>query len=155
MLIVRPAGWFSWDFEVYEEAGRLAGEVRLSAWRERGSVAIGGVEYRVTREGMLGAFVLEGPGGVAAQAEKPSAFSRAFALEYGGRQLTLKAAAVWSRRFVLGDAGATIGAVVPAGIFSRQARAELPEDNPPEVRLFVIWLSLMMWRRETRAARRQ
>ena len=47
----------------------------------------------------------------------------------------------------------SLAAVVrPARALGRQARADLPEDMPLEVRLFVLWLTLMLWKRQQQAA---
>jgi hypothetical protein len=152
MLIATPKRWFSWDFEVHEGGGQPVGDVRVSAWRERGSVTVGGIEYPVTREGVVGAFVLGGAGGVLARAMKPSAVRRLFTLEHDGKEYTLKAVYAWGRDFTLLDGEVEIGVVRPERVFGRQARADLPEDMPLAVRLFVVWLSLMLWKRQQQAA---
>jgi hypothetical protein len=152
MLIATPKRWFSWDFEVHEGGGQPVGDVRVSAWRERGAVTVGGTEYPVTREGVVGAFTLAGAGGVLARAMKPSAFHRAFTLEYDGKEYVLKATSAWGRGFALLDGEVQIGAVRPARALGRQARVDLPEDMPLEVRLFVLWLTLMLWKRQQQAA---
>jgi hypothetical protein len=152
MLIATPKRWFSWDFEVHEGGGQPVGDVRVSAWRERGAVTVGGIKYPVTREGVVGAFTLAGAGGVLARAMKPSALHRMFTLEHDGREYVLKATSAWGRNFALLDGEVQIGAVRPARLFGRQARADLPEDMPLEVRLFAIWLTLMLWKRQQQAA---
>jgi hypothetical protein len=152
MLIATPKRWFSWDFEVHKGGGQPVGDVRVSAWRERGAVTVGGIEYPVTREGVVGAFTLSDAGGVLARAVKPSALHRMFTLEHDGKEYVLKAASAWGRDFALLDGEVQIGAVRPARLFGRQARAELPEDMSLEVRLFVIWLTLMLWKRQQQAA---
>jgi hypothetical protein len=152
MLIATPKRWFSWDFEVHEGGGEPVGDVRVSAWRERGAVTVGGIEYPVTREGVVGAFTLAGAGGVLARAMKPSALHRMFTLEHDGKEYVLKATSAWGRGFSLLDGEVHIGAVRPARLCGRQARADLPEDMPLEVRLFAIWLTLMLWKRQQQAA---
>jgi hypothetical protein len=152
MLIATPKRWFSWDFEVREGGGAPVADLKLSMWRERGAITVGGIEFGVTREGLVGAFILEGAGGALARAEKPSAFRRAFAIESGGRQYALKAASVWGRSFALLDGDREIGAVSSARVFSRQACADLPEDMPLEVRSFMIWLVLMIWKRQQQSS---
>jgi hypothetical protein len=152
MLIATPKRWFSWDFEVHEGGGQPVGDVRVSAWRERGAVTVDGIEYPVTREGVVGAFTLAGAGGVLARAVKPSALHRMFTLEHDGKEYVLKAVSAWGRDFALLDGEVQIGVVRPARALGRQARADLPEDMPLEVRLFVLWLTLMLWKRQQQAA---
>jgi hypothetical protein len=153
MLIATPKRWFSWDFEVHEGGGQPVGDVRVSAWRERGAITVGGIEYPVTRGALLsGVVTLSDVGGVLARAVKPSAFRRAFTLEHDGKEYVLKAASAWGRDFALLDGEREIGVVRPARALGRQARADLPEDMPLEVRLFVLWLTLMLWKRQQQAA---
>ena len=148
-----PKHWFSWDFAIQDATRHPVAEVRLSSWRERGAVSVEGVEHRVSRHGVLrGAFVLEGGGSVLARAEKPSAFRREFQIEHDGKQYTLKARSIWRRERVLYDGDQEIGAVVPEGLFNRRARVELPDDLPLVLRLFVVWLTMLLWKRDSDAA---
>ena len=152
MLTVVPKRWFSWDFDVEDDNRMPVGEVRLSAWRERGAVSAEGFENTVSRESALGAFVLERSGQVLARAEKPSAFRRTFAIEYDGKTYMLKALSAFGRAFVLYHDDLAIGTLAPTGFWTRRARVELPEDMPLTLKLFVIWLTLLHWKREADAS---
>jgi hypothetical protein len=153
MLKVMPKRWRSWDFAVIDERGQEVGEVRLSAWRERGSVVAGGLEYKVSRERALGtSFVLEGAGSSVARADKQSAFRRAFAIVQGEKEYVLRARSAWRREMVLYEDLTKIGTVAPHSAFGRQARADLPEDLPLEFKLFVVWLALVLWKRQQQSA---
>jgi hypothetical protein len=153
MLSAVPKHWFSWDFAIQDATRHPVAEVRLSSWRERGAVSVQGVEHRVSRHGVLrGAFVLERGGSVLARAEKPSAFRREFQIEHDGKQYTLKARSIWRRERVLYDGDKEIGAVVPEGLFNRRARVELPDDLPLVLRLFVVWLTMLLWKRDSDVA---
>jgi len=150
---ITPKHLFVWDFVVRDDRGQEIGEVRLSAWRERGSVVAGGLEYRISRERAVGTvFVLEGAGSAMARAEKGSAFRRAFAVVHGGKEYALRARSAWRREMVLFDDGAEIGSVAPERAWGRRARVDLPEGFPLELGLFIIWLSLVLWKRQERAA---
>jgi hypothetical protein len=160
MLTIIPKAWYSWDFDVMDRDRQLA-HMDLSSWSEKGIVTVEGVEHRVYREGVMsGDFVLERGGTVLARASKPSAFFNTFVLAYQGRQYTLEKKSAWGRAFVLrsrlGEAGSVretqIGSVVPAGAWTRKASADLPDDWPLPLRVFVIWLATVMWRREADAA---
>jgi hypothetical protein len=64
MLTAVPKRWFSWDFTVTEESQAVA-DIDISWWREKGILTVQGVDYRVSREGMMsGDFVLESAGSV-------------------------------------------------------------------------------------------
>jgi hypothetical protein len=145
--------WFVWDFAVRDDRGQEVGQVRLSAWRERGYVVAGGLEYRISRERAVGtSFVLEGAGSALARAEKRSAFRRAFAIAHGGNEYTLRARSAWRREMVLFDDEVEIGGVAPERAWGRRARADLPQGLPLEFKLFVVWLALVLWKRQERAA---
>ncbi len=76
-LTLEPKRWYPWDFSVFEGARQLV-DFQLSSWRTTGVLSVEGVNYRVSREGMLGDFVMQQAGSVLVRATKPSAFRRAF-----------------------------------------------------------------------------
>jgi hypothetical protein len=147
-----PKHWFSWDFVVHDATLQSVAEVRLSSWRERGAVATGGVEHKVSRQGMLGAFVLMKGDSVVASAEKPSAFRKTFQIDHEGRHYTLKGRSFWQRELVLYEGEREIGSIAPTGFFTRRAQVGLPEELPLILRLFVVWLTMLLWKRESDAA---
>jgi hypothetical protein len=120
----------------------------MSWWGEKGAFAIDGATYRVYREALLsGPFVLEGQGGVVARAEKPSVFRREFVIRHAGHEYTLRPRSLWQRAFVLFDGSREIGSVAPKSAMTRKAAADLPDDLPLPVRAFIVWLTLISWRR--------
>lgn len=149
MLNAVPKNFLSWDFRVLD-GGREVAEMDLSLWREKGTLSVEGVPYRVYREGLAGgAFVIEDPGGqVLARAEKPNALRRSFVVEHGGRRLRLEAWSPVGRSFVLRDDQGMIGTVKPDNFITRRATANLPEDFPLPVRIFFLWLVFILWRRD-------
>ncbi|MCX6559393.1 MAG: hypothetical protein NTZ26_02655 [Candidatus Aminicenantes bacterium] len=144
-----PKAWLAWDFDVRDDADQPLGEARLSSWRERGAVCAGNVEYRVFRESLLGAFVLEKEGLPLARAVKPSALLRSFEIELEGRAFTLKALSPVRRAMVLSEGGVVVGTIEPEGILTRQARIKMLDELPLVLKLFVIWLTLLIWKRES------
>jgi hypothetical protein len=153
MLSVAPKHWFSWDFAVRDETGRPVAEVKLSSWRERGAIRIAGVEHEVTRHGAVrGAFVLERGGSVLMRAEPPRSFRSGFQIEHEGKPYALKGRSPWKRERALYAGDGLIGTVVPEGLFSSRARVDLPDSLPLVLRLFVVWLTLLLWKRESDAA---
>lgn len=152
MLRAEPSGWFTWDYTVYR-GGRELTRVSLSWLREKGEFALGGQAYRVAREGWLhGDFVLESEGRVLARATKPSALFRSYEVEHEGRRFTLEARHPFTHEFVLRHGDREVGRVSPAAWYSREARVELPSRLPLAVRIFVLWLVLILWRRQQNAA---
>lgn len=150
MLKAVPVGFFSWDFRI-QEGEREVAAIDLSFWREKGTLAVEGLPYRVFREGLArGAFILEGPEGrILARAEKPNALRRGFVVEYGGRRLGLEAWTPFGRAFVLRDDAGVIGTVKPDAFLTRRTTADLPEDLPLAVRIFMLWLVFILWRRDS------
>ena len=152
MLIAVPNSLFSWDFDIQDENGQSVADVRLSNWLERGAISVPGQECRVFRESLFGAFVLEQNGTALAKAEKPSALFREFTITHGARTYTLKAWSPMRRAMVLYENGAVIGKLDPEAFFSRRIRVELPVDMPLLLAAFVIWLTMVLWRRESGGA---
>jgi hypothetical protein len=149
MLKAVPKSWFSWDFTVMDESRPVA-EIDVSRWREKGLLTVEGATYQVYREGLMsGAFVLESAGSALARAEKPSAFHRSFIIEHAGKRYTLRARSAFGREFLLLDGAKEIGSLSPEGFFTRRARANLPELLPLPVRIFILWLAFILWKRES------
>jgi len=152
MLKLVPKHWFSWEFRLVDPVGMPWGEIALSSWRDRGSIAVGNQQYRVSRQGLLGPFVLEGPRGELAKAVKRSAFRQEFALAVEGREYTIKRLSAWRREVTLLNGDVRMGSVAPGSWFTRRADVMLPEDMPAWVRAFVVWLTLLMWKRDSNVA---
>jgi hypothetical protein len=151
MLHIVPTNWYSWDFSVTDES-RAVGDVTLSNWREKGALTVGDTTYSVYREGpMSGAFILEHAGSVLAQAEKPSIFRRDFVIHHAGREYTLCRESWLRRTFVLLDGSRQVGFLAPKSAFTRKAAASLPHDLPLPVRMFIVWLTMISWRRDQSA----
>jgi hypothetical protein len=148
MLHVVPTHWYSWDVTVTDESRPVA-DIATSWWREKGALTIDGAIYRLYREApMSGDFVLEHAGSVLARAEKPSIFRREFVLRHAGREYTLRPRSMFRRAFVLLDGLRQVGSIAPKSAFTRRAAADLPHDLPLPVRMFIVWLTVISWRRE-------
>jgi hypothetical protein len=148
MLTAVPNSLFSWDFDIRDENGQSVADVRLSNWRERGAISVPGQECRVYRQSLLGAFVLEQNGAILVKAEKPSALFREFTVTHEARTYTLKAWSPMRRAMALYENDAVIGKLIPESFFSRRIRVELPVDMPLMLASFVIWLTMLLWKRE-------
>jgi hypothetical protein len=148
MLQIVPTSWCSWDFKVSDDSRPVA-DIAMSRWRENGALAIDGVTYWVYREvPLFGDFILEGAGGVLARAEKPSVFRREFVLRYAGREYTLRPRSIFRRAFVLLDGAREIGSLAPKIAFTRDAAVDLPPTLPVPLHMFIVWLTVISWRRD-------
>jgi hypothetical protein len=151
MLRASPIGWFSWNFILSEDGERLA-EINLAWLREAGQLSVGEESYRVYREGIMsGAFVLEKDGVRLARAEKPSALYRSFNVAYDGKYYMLEAESAFRRKFVLKDGSEHVGSIYPEGALTRKCIVDLPEGIPLAVRTFIVWLVIILWKRESDA----
>lgn len=148
MLKAIPKHWLSWDFTVTDHDRPIA-QIDVSWWREKGELTVNGKIYEVYRQGLLGAFVLESNGAVMATAKKPSALRRQFELEHEGKHLTLRASSVFGRTFLLLDGKQEVGSITPEGFFTRRAEIDLPLSLPLAVRVFIFWLAVILWKRQS------
>ena len=152
MLSAVPDGCFSCNFTIFDDHNAIA-KIDLAWVREAGELYLEGSNYRVCREGLLsGSFIIEKEGLVLARAEKPSALIRSFKVEYNNKSYILEAASALQRKFVLREGGQTIGSVRPENTFTKKAIIDLPADIAMPVRIFMVWLTLILWKRETDAA---
>ena len=148
MLQIVPKHWYSCDVTVTDESRPVA-DIAMSWWREKGALTIDGATYRVYREApMSSAFALEHAGSVLARAENPSLFRREFVIRHAGREYTLRPTSMFRRAFVLLDGSRQVGSIAPKSAFTRKAAADLPHDLPLPVRIFIVWLTVISWRRE-------
>ena len=150
LMQVAPTNWYSWNFTVSQSSKRLAA-VDMSCWWEKGHLTVEGATYDVYRESLRGPYILERNGSVIARAEKPSVFYRTYLIRYLDRQYTLEAPSAFRRAFVVLEGTRQIGSIEPNSAFRRDAKADLPEGWPVAVRAFVIWLTMIQWRRQARS----
>ena len=144
---------FSWTFSVMDGTEPVAHAVDLSWWSDKGELTVQGITYTARREGVMsGAFVLESTAGVVARATKPSALRRSLIVEHLGHQYMLRATSALRREFVLLDGSTRIGSLSPEGLFTRRAAVDLPPTLPLVVRVFIIWLTAMLWKHDEAAA---
>lgn len=147
MLRIEPRSLFSETYGILEgRKERTAVDIRW--FKEAGTFDLDRRSYRIGRDGwMSGLFRLEQGRETLATAEKPSAMRRRFVVDVMGHELELMAASPFSRRFELYDDGRLVGFIAPNSWFTRRGAADLPEELPIEVRVFLIWLVLVMWKR--------
>jgi len=152
LLKLVPKSWLSWNFSVLEESHSVA-DIDISWWREKGVLTVEGTSYEVYREGLMSSdFILESTGSVLARAQKLSAFRRCFLIEHAGKRYTLCAESAFRRIFVLLLDDKAVGSIRPEGCFTRRATADLPQDMLLPIKIFTVWLAVILWKRESDAA---
>src|SRR5262249_10933633 len=149
LLKAVPKHWFSWDFTIIEGVQLLA-EIDVSWWREKGFLKVHGTSYRVYREGLAsGDFILEYNGSILTRAMKPRALHPFLTIEYSGTQYTLRAKSFFRRAFLLLRGSEQVGSLSPEGVFTRRAQIDLPEELPLEMKVFIVWLAIILWKRQS------
>jgi len=149
MLEAVPKNAFSWDFTIRDGVTTLA-IVDFSRWREKGQLHLQGETFDVYRKSIMPAqFNLEAPDVVLAQATKPSAFKRTFVVDLKERSFQLRAESPFRRRILVLEHGNVLGSISPASAFRRRALVDLPETLSLPVRVFMLWLALILWRRSS------
>jgi hypothetical protein len=151
-LRAAPHAWYSWGFDITAD-GQTVGEIALHSWRERATLTVEGRRYKAYRERLLsGSFILESDGAVVARADKPSAWRREFVIDHAGTRWTLRAPSSLRRQFILMSGDLEVGFVRPESSLRRAATVTLPSALPLAVSAFVVWLVILMWKRDADAA---
>ena len=148
-LVPVPMGWFSWDFSILQNGSPIAEIKCRSSWREKGTLAIGGSSYDVYREGLMsGQFILELNGTRLVHAEKRSRYTRSFTVQHECKTYILKAESALGGTFLLLENDQQIGSIRPAGVFTWKATVELPDELPLPIKVFLLWLTVILWKRD-------
>ena len=151
-FVARPARWFSWDFEI-RGVDPDPTHLDLSVFRERARFDLGGRPYTVGRDSLRGPWILRDPDDEpVATGRKTSLFRRGFTVEAGGARYDFRPWRALSRRFGLYLSTREVGWVGPARMFRRILVGQVPERFSPPERVFMIFLVVMTWRRDARAA---
>ena len=101
---------------------------------------------------MSGDFIIEPGGRELARATKPSAFRDTIVVHYGRRDFTLRKPSVWRRAFALMDGERQIGSISPESTWTRRATAEPARLTCRCHTAFVIWLVIVLWKRDAQSA---
>jgi hypothetical protein len=151
VLRLVPESWLTWNFDVLDNDRKIT-EIKTSTLPESGRFSIEGSEFHAHREGMFsGEFFLEKDGEIVARAQKPSALKSSFDIEFSDRRYTLKKESWAGRSFVLLQGDLEVGSIRPEGMLTRKATVQLPDDLPIPLQVFVMWLTILLWKREADA----
>jgi hypothetical protein len=141
-----PKNWHSSNYLVFQDGSELT-EFKFLSGPERSVFTLGGGAYTAHKEKWDSPnFFLHQEEMQLARAEKPSALSETFTVEYQGRVYGLKKSGM--NRFALSEQDREVGFVAKQGWSTKKATAELPDELPLPVCAFIIWLVLLMWKRE-------
>ncbi len=147
-----PESLFSWRFSVREQGQEIT--TLVPSWiLDRATFAWQGRTFRVGAQSLLHTgYVLSVDGRTVATAERPTPFHRGFTIRSDGLTLVLRPRRLFSRGFTVTDAsGREVGALTPAGWFTRRCRLEFAPEIPPPLRLFLLALVLFRRRRQRSA----
>lgn len=158
ILEARPRHLFSTTYVITtgdDDAAPTAADpivLDLSAFRSRGRFRLDGAEYRVAAIGAtLGAWVLERDGRELARADRDRLIPLRYQIRLPDRRLTLRTHPP-TRRLTLRHGDRRVGAIRPRHLASRVALLEGAGELAPPVRVFVLTLALLKWRRRARSS---
>lgn len=124
----------------------------LSTFRSRGRFTLDGAEYRVAAVGAtLGTWVLERDGRELARADRDRLLPLRYQIRLPDRALTLRTHPP-TRRLTLSHGDRRVGGIRPRHPASRVALLEGADELAPPVRVFVLTLALLKWRRRARSS---
>lgn len=149
MLTAVPKKPLSWSYVVGDGSKQVAA-VELAWLQPRGSIALGSAELKIARQGFFsGAFELhDGPRRIVV-ARSSGTFSRVLEVDAGREHYTLQPAALLSRAWSVTRGKEELGTIRPMGLLSRQALLDCSESIPLDVQLFLLWLVLHRWKRQS------
>ncbi|MCU0571118.1 MAG: hypothetical protein MUF49_31705 [Oculatellaceae cyanobacterium Prado106] len=148
VLQVTPNHWLTWNCRVVAQRQSVA-TLRFSNWGEAGELNIQNYLYQLYREDRLSKnYYLADQLKCIAIAQKPNPLFRQFFVKEGDRRYELKATSAIGRQFILQEYGQIIGSLYPAHCLSRKVIVDLPESIPLSVKLFMVWLMLLLWKRQ-------
>ncbi len=147
MLQAQKRGFFKRSYELTERGSRVADLADIK--REGCDFTVGGHSYRIRRERSK-RFLLNGPGGEAAVAERDGGKRWRISSPVGSYELVRTS--FWRSAWELQANGRPVGRIERAGGFGRLSKAELPAEIPRELQVFVFYVVLMVWERAAAAA---
>ena len=148
----RPQSIFSWDYAIQDQ-GRIISQLDLSVFRERATFSIQGQDFEIHRQGLMaGSFLLTQHGQTIVDAQKPSFLTRRFVVNIGNTTYDFRVPSIFSRSMVLYDQRRHVGTISRAGLFSRRAIVDLPNEIDPPVQIFLLFLTVILWKRQSRSS---
>jgi len=138
---------FSWNFQ-FREDGKIVGEMNRSLLREAAEVDLDDGRYSFYRDQVIGGdYVIEHKGQILARATKAKWWRSNLDVELFKWSVKLRRPSIFMRRFAAFEGGRQVGTIHPAWLTGR-AKIDLPSDWTVLDRVFLFWLSSLMWRRQ-------
>lgn len=149
MLIARPPGLFSLDYEITDVHGEHVAKLVISMVKEGARLMLDDKVYRIEREGMLsGPWQLKDGHDVLLQAHKVSMIKNRFELSVQGASLELSPISWTMRGFrLVGPDWAELGTITRPSWFSRRVDIELSDLVPRRAQLLLLFLAIVLWNR--------
>jgi hypothetical protein len=145
-----PLRWLGWDFRVRSRGEELT-TVRLTRLRDRGEFALDGQPHRIERTGSFPpTYRLERGGTTVARAEARGFFRRSFTVTAGERILTLRPTGLLGHGYRVEHGRAGLGEIRRLGVFTRRTAASFDGRIDPAVRILLLVLVQLHWRRRAR-----
>ncbi len=144
MLRIIRQGWFLPRFKVFENDVEVA-EFNFKLASKKMNLKSQGVAYEFeARETNFsgGSYVIESNNSILAVAERPGIFGKTFSFVLGERQYQLGPEPGWMPRFILLEGEQQVGRIYSE---KGQIIAELPTDLSLPVRVFMLWLIMLLW----------
>lgn len=138
---------FRREYELESDGGPVT--TVTGARREGCEFTLDGGAYRVERDSRK-RFMLHGPGGRVATAERMTRREWAVRAESGNVKLVKPS--MWRSGWEVHQRGSARGTIRHEGLFSRSVAAQLPSDVPMPVRVFALYVVLVTYEREANAA---
>jgi hypothetical protein len=148
MLRVSRRGLFRYQYDLTEDDRPVT---QFTGFRREGcEFTLAGETLRVGRERSR-RFVLDGPGGRIATADRES--GRRWTITTPASRFELVRPSVWRSAWEMHHGGRAVGRIEQdRGFFVRTSHADLPADLPLPVRVFAFYVVLILWERANAAA---
>ncbi|MBC8290850.1 MAG: hypothetical protein H8E37_11090 [Planctomycetes bacterium] len=144
MQKVIPDSCCSWNFQIEDET-QVVAEIEFDWDPEWTDIRIHGELYQVSSNAPSGgSYQLMRDSRSIALAIKRGIL-RTFDVEAAGRRFNLSALNLFGRTIGLRENSQLLGTLRPIGIWRCTADVDFPDDIPLNVRVFMIWLALMIW----------
>lgn len=147
MLQSTRRGFFRHSYEISED-GRPAATL-IGTRREGCTFEVDDEHYQVTRD-RRNVFTLTGPWGEIAKAER--AGGRTWTISSLYVPLELVRTSIWKETWEVRRFGEPVGSLSKDGTFKNTSTADLPDDLPLPLRLFIVCLVETLWERSRAAA---
>ena len=151
-LAIEPTSIFATSFRIEDAAsGAELGILKFDWLGEKARYVTEEESLRLTRDAWWGAFRMDRGRRTIARAVKPSAWFRRFEVRCGPDRYELRARGL-GRKFEIFRHGRRVGRVEPKSFFTRGAWLRAPGGLEQHRAVFLIWLTLILWKREHASA---